>query len=1045
MPNKNFTQFDSNLSPLAGDNLVGFNSGGTSEYKTTVEALLSANKQIQSGVNFGLQTPGAPVGNFSFTSGRQNVASGLYTHAEGYLASATNIAAHAEGQSTSASGQFSHAEGNNTTASGASSHAEGISTRASGQQSHAEGTGTVASGDSSHAEGEQSVASGVNSHAEGDSTIASEYGAHAEGGTTIASGSYSHAEGNTTVASGDSSHAEGEITRARGHMSHAAGYAAEAAHDRTWVWKGSTSTSHLSTTRANQFMVSAAGGTAFFGSVGIGTDNNTNGLTVVGNVSAVSLLTTFGLGSATANYSFAVGSGRATGIYSHAEGVASLASGYGSHAEGNGTTASGNLGSHAEGFSTTASASGSHAEGWQTQAIGGYGVRGPHAEGLNTIASAEGAHAEGVTTTASGYASHSEGQNTIASGLMSHAEGVNTSAIGGYSHAEGYSTSASGAATHAEGFQTSASGFGSHAEGAYTRAVGGYSHASGLRAAAQEPGSWIWRGMSVPNFGAAETTTTRAGQFMVSAEGGVALFGNVGIGVDAFSPGLSSNALTVVGNISSTGTSVIDTNSSNPGLRITHTGTGMALLVEDSSNPDATPFAVLNDGTLMHGATANPGTGLGARAGVFVSNSTAGRASYEFRNHATAIQGPDISFIKTRTGNSNDYTGTLGLSANDVLGQIRMRAGTGANGFALAAVNKYNSTSGGVSGSKVTFTTHDNVTNGTVIPLTLDETRVGIGTTSPNETLTVVGNISATGIISGTTQFEFASAALFLKDGGNNRRNSDPTQIYGTNEDQHLRFRAGGATNNEIRFTILSSGDVGIGTTIAETAAAGNGGLIVKNDVLVGNASRPSGSMLSAISNGNFANTTGMAFNGTDWYGGTVPNWSGPTDATYTVYYNGTNYYRNLGAGSTGPGSSSARQTLGTLRSTSNVIVDFANVTAPFGTATLSAAIYDAAYNVFAIKACDGVNSYRLSAENVPAFTNVMVGFWGTGALSNVSLTAVNTSNHLTVAGQVSASHVSTSRIEVRDGVVILKNIPTSSTGLPVGAVYNDSGFLKIV
>jgi hypothetical protein len=53
------------------------------------------------------------------------------------------------------------------------------------------------------------------------------------------------------------------------------------------VWHGSTATNYVSSTRTNQFVVSAAGGVYFPGNVGIGTDNNTNALTVNGLVSTV--------------------------------------------------------------------------------------------------------------------------------------------------------------------------------------------------------------------------------------------------------------------------------------------------------------------------------------------------------------------------------------------------------------------------------------------------------------------------------------------------------------------------------------------------------------------------------------------------------------------------------------------------------------------------------------------------------------------------------------------------------------------------------------
>jgi hypothetical protein len=73
--------------------------------------------------------------------------------------------------------------------------------------------------------------------------------------------------------------------------------------------------------------------------------------------------------------------------------------------------------------------------------------------------------------------------------------------------------------------------------------------------------------------------------------------------------------------------------------------------------------------------------------------------------------------------------------------------------------------------------------------------------------------------LSATTIFTTGSGNVII-DRGNYRRNNDPTIIIGANSDQHLRFRAGGDTSAEIRMTILSSGEVGIGTNIAETAAA---------------------------------------------------------------------------------------------------------------------------------------------------------------------------------------------------------------------------------
>ena len=96
-----------------------------------------------------------------------SIASGQYSHAEGFGTIASGPLSHAEGFNTTASGHHSHAEGRETTASGSRSHAEGLETTASGAVSHAEGWDTTASGFSSHAGGISSLASQLLSYARG--------------------------------------------------------------------------------------------------------------------------------------------------------------------------------------------------------------------------------------------------------------------------------------------------------------------------------------------------------------------------------------------------------------------------------------------------------------------------------------------------------------------------------------------------------------------------------------------------------------------------------------------------------------------------------------------------------------------------------------------------------------------------------------------------------------------------------------------------------------------------------------------------------------
>jgi hypothetical protein len=74
-----------------------------------------------------------------------------------------------------------------------------------------------------------------------------------------------------------------------------------------------------------------------------------------------------------------------------------------------------------------------------------------HAEGINTEAFGDASHAEGNNTLAFGDASHAEGNNTLAYSNWSHAEGLYTTASGNWSHTEGVQTISSASYQHVQG------------------------------------------------------------------------------------------------------------------------------------------------------------------------------------------------------------------------------------------------------------------------------------------------------------------------------------------------------------------------------------------------------------------------------------------------------------------------------------------------------------------------------------------------------------------------------------------------------------------
>ena len=190
---------------------------------------------------------------------------------------------------------------------------------------------------------------------------------------------------------------------------------------------------------------------------------------------------------------------------------------------------------------------------------------------------------------------------------------------------------------------------------------------------------------------------------------------------------------------------VISANTTTDTLRITQTGLGNALVVEDMTNPDGTPFLIDTNGTIVIGASAASSKTLSRKGVQFVTSTTLPSRIVELRSHNTSGIGGNtqVDFVRTRTGSPNDYS-TTPLSAYDIIGEIAFKGGNSITGTYITCQNKNDSSIGSISGSRLLFETHVASTSLTYTALTLDEDKAGIGTLTPNEALTVVGNISAT-------------------------------------------------------------------------------------------------------------------------------------------------------------------------------------------------------------------------------------------------------------------------------------------------------------
>ena len=150
---------------------------------------------------------------------------------------------------------------------------------------------------------------------------------------------------------------------------------------------------------------------------------------------------------------------------------------------------------------------------------------------------------------------------------------------------------------------------------------------------------------------------------------------NISAPTSGVSPALSGNV-------------TIDTNSSSPALKITQTGTGLALRVQDSADPDLTPFVVDATGKVGIG-TISPSELLDVSGGNLIFTSSGGTAYFK------------VTPTNTETTLNAESTRDLVLSTNGV---ERARAGatlgfsaptfTGTTSVVTNTISEYTTASG---------------------------------------------------------------------------------------------------------------------------------------------------------------------------------------------------------------------------------------------------------------------------------------------------------------------------------------------------------------
>jgi hypothetical protein len=256
---------------------------------------------------------------------------------------------------------------------------------------------------------------------------------------------------------------------------------------------------------------------------------------------------------------------------------------------------------------------------------------------------------------------------------------------------------------------------------------------------------------------------------------------------------------------------VITANTSTDAVRITQTGSGNALVVEDSTNPDATPFVVNDQGQLLIGnSTSLVGPSAFSR-GLQVTNQGA-----QFNAFTSNQFGEGIAFVKTRGTPSSPHTI---VQNGDSLGSVSF-SGSDGSGYVLGS--QIVSFVDQVPGANdmptcLTFaTTPDGSATCTERMRITSAGNVGIGTDTPGVKLDVAGFIRGVGeIVANGAAATFRFLAL--------RTNNVARWDIGVSEDAESgsnagsnfflhRFSDAGAFLERALHISRATGNVGIGT-----------------------------------------------------------------------------------------------------------------------------------------------------------------------------------------------------------------------------------------
>jgi hypothetical protein len=289
--------------------------------------------------------------------------------------------------------------------------------------------------------------------------------------------------------------------------------------------------------------------------------------------------------------------------------------------------------------------------------------------------------------------------------------------------------------------------------------------------------------------------------------------------------------------IADDGATVLAVNSASDGLRITQIGAGNALLVEDSANPDASPFVVTADGTVIRGYTSPVVTDnyVGTQGTPLIqthANATtaSGLASFVWESSAVS-PAPSVILSRSRSATIGSFSS---VASGDAIGAINFNGDDGTDfvvgASILASVDGTPGTND-MPGRLVFSTTADGASSPTE-RMRIDSTgAVGIGTTSLGASYglrvskTFAGdngsNIFSSAIGTASTPIAVYSFRSTIATGANGGTPYTITSLYGYSAAQgtlnadstvtnqygfHATSSLTGATNNYGFYSAIASG-----------------------------------------------------------------------------------------------------------------------------------------------------------------------------------------------------------------------------------------------